>query len=393
MTAGSLYPRVRVSGTPRERGRQYGAQTKNRVWASREGYERVFRHATEQTWDQAVASVAHLVDPVNAAFPTFLEEMQGIADGAGLSFDEVFTMNARTEVIWSQQAKQSAGRPMRIPHECTALALLPSRTSEHKSYLGQNWDWLVHSTDSLVVLEVEQPDAPNFVTVVEAGLLAKASMNSAGIGIAVNALVCSLDRAEIGIPFHVLIRAFANARTITEAISIATTNHRSSSGNYLLAHEAGFVVNVETAPGGPRGVALSTPTAGALVHANHFTSQLPDGYDVAMEAMPDSWVRQGRVEEELELLGSHLALLDMFDCFADHADYPTSVCCHPNPADHEDDQWTTVASFVMDLADRRLHLKDGNPCSADVRELDYSDFLAADHQADQHSSALEGMRS
>lgn len=86
------------------------------------------------------------------------------------------------------------------------------------------------------MLEVEQPDRPNFVTVVEAGLLAKASLNSAGLGIAVNALVTSLDCGELGVPFHVLIRAFADCESLSDAIYVATKNTRASSGNYLFTY-------------------------------------------------------------------------------------------------------------------------------------------------------------
>ena len=54
-----------------------------------------------------------------------------------------------------------------------------------------------------MVLEAEQDEGPRFVTVVEAGLLAKFGLNSAGVGILTNALVCDGDTGEPGVPYHV----------------------------------------------------------------------------------------------------------------------------------------------------------------------------------------------
>ncbi|MGH3170429.1 MAG: acyl-coenzyme A--6-aminopenicillanic-acid-acyltransferase form, partial [Trebonia sp.] len=77
------YPRIRVSGSPRDRGFQYGSLARDRIHAGLAGYQRAFALSAGWTWQQAVDAVAHLVDPVQAAFPQYLAEMVGIADGAG----------------------------------------------------------------------------------------------------------------------------------------------------------------------------------------------------------------------------------------------------------------------------------------------------------------------
>ena len=43
-------PRVRVTGTPYERGRQYGAQARNRIRLSVQAYQRVFAHYAGWDW-------------------------------------------------------------------------------------------------------------------------------------------------------------------------------------------------------------------------------------------------------------------------------------------------------------------------------------------------------
>ena len=243
--------------------------------------------------------MAHLVGPVHAAFPQYLAEMEGIAEGAGLDVADIFTMNARTEMMWAATARQAEADRAAFSRECSSFALLPQRTASGHTLIGQTWDWLSHSFDTLVVLEVEQDDRPNFVTVVEAGLLAKTSMNSSGLAVAVNSLVTSADKAEPGLPFHVLIRAFADCDTLTDAIYIVSKHQRSSSGNYLLAHADGLAVNLETTPGDYRGVTPQLPSRGALVHTNHFVSPVPGSQDVGHYAMADSLIRLQRVAAQI----------------------------------------------------------------------------------------------
>jgi len=64
---------------------------------------------------------------------------------------------------------------------------------------------------------------------------------------------------------------------------------------------------------------------------------------------------------------------------SDHADWPRSICAHPDEHQPKLDQTATVASVVMDLGERRLWLADGQPCQTQYRELDYGTFLAPRH--------------
>jgi hypothetical protein len=77
------------------------------------------------------------------------------------------------------------------------LAVLPGASENGHTLLGQNWDWLIHAWETTVVLESEQDQGPNFVTVVEAGLLAKTGMNAAGLGLVTNTLVSDRDIGEV----------------------------------------------------------------------------------------------------------------------------------------------------------------------------------------------------
>ena len=63
------------------------------------------------------------------------------------------------------------------------------------------------------------------------------------------------------------------------------------------------------------------------------------------------------------------ALDNLRALLADHADYPHSICAHPDPADHPCEQGATIASVLMDLNARHLWLAAGNTCQVPYERL------------------------
>jgi isopenicillin-N N-acyltransferase like protein len=363
-------PRVRVTGTPYERGRQYGAQARTRIHLSVQAYQRVFAHYAGWDWPAVRRAAAGFETPVAAFRPAYLAEMRGLADGAGLDLADVLAINVRTEVMYAAKARQAplATRVPQPPAECSAFAVVPATGGPAATLLGQNWDWLLHSAQTLIVLEARPDDGPDFVTVVEAGLLAKVGLNAAGLGLVTNALVTDADTGSPGIPYHVLLRAILDCATVTEALQVLQAGMRSSSANYLIAHASGAALDVEAAPGDFTRLYPHFPGHGPLLHTNHFLSPCPSPVqDVSLWAMPSSAVRLQRLRAGARTA----ATLDDFRALlADHADYPHSICSHPDPDDHPLEQGATIASVLMDLNARRVWLAAGNPCQAPYHELD-----------------------
>jgi isopenicillin-N N-acyltransferase like protein len=373
MTSGQ-YPHVRVEGEPRERGRQYGEQARERMLRSRDAYEEVFDHYAAWSWDKVTGEARRYVSPIRAFRPEYLEEMHGMAEGSALHFEDVLALNVRSEVMFAAKARQALSGPVAGVGECTAFAALPEG-SGGQVLIGQNWDWLLHSFDTVVVLEARQTGRPAYVTVVEAGLLAKLGMNSAGIGLVTNAIVTDLDRGEPGIPFHVLLRSVLDAETVTDALSGLQAGFRSSSANYLLASADGVALDVEAAPGDFSRLRVVEPEGGLLLHTNHLLHPQQGVTDVSLWAMPDSAVRLQRARAVVGESGRSRAALTAM--LSDHADQPWSICSHADERQHKLDRSATVASVVMDLGERRLWLADGQPCRTPFRELDYATFLAS----------------
>ncbi len=376
MEEARLYPTLRIEGSPRDQGRQYGEQARERVLRSRAAYEEVFAHEAGWRWPRVIEEALPFQPAIEALDSAYAEEMRGIAEGSGLPFEDVLALNVRTEVMFAAKAREAARQGRQVA-ECTALAVLPDASASGHTLIGQNWDWLLHSFDTVVVLEARQEGRPDYVTVVEAGLLAKTGMNSAGIGLVTNALVSDHDRGKPGLPFHVLLRAVLDAATVTEALAVLQSGVRSSSANYLIASAGGVALDVEATPGDFAALQVLMPDRGVILHTNHLLARQSEVKDVSLWAMPDSAIRLQRAKRIVET-ARRLDLATLEGLLGDHADYPWSVCCHPDPRQERLDQGATVASVIMDLDDRRLWLADGQPCRAPYRELDYADFLAGE---------------
>lgn len=344
-----------MSGGPFERGRQYGAAAP--VGRSIEAYREVFMHYAGWDWSRVRAEAAEFRDPIAAFGRPYLEEMRGIAEGAGVDELDVLAINVRTEVMFAARARDATKR---LPAECSAFAA--------GGLIGQNWDWLLHAFDTVVVLEAHQESGPDFVTVVEAGLLAKVGLNSAGVGLCTNALVTDADLGRPGIPYHVLLRAIMDSETLADGLAALQRGVRSSSANYLLAQDD-VALDVEAAPGDFSRLFLGYEDGGVLLHTNHFVNPGFDGRDVSVWAMPDSPFRMARLRQAVAG-ASDVDLAFWQSLLADHAMHPNSVCCHPDPRLPEPERGATVCAVIMEPAARRMWVADGNPCQAGWEELD-----------------------
>jgi isopenicillin-N N-acyltransferase-like protein len=368
------FPHVRVAGSPRARGRAYGEQARDRVRRSVEAYREVFAADTGWDWPSVRAHARQYALPIQRFDARYLEEIRGIAEGAGLDEEDVLAINVRTEVMFAATARRAAD-PSRRVGECTAFAVTPERSDDGHTVIGQNWDWLLHAEDTVVVLEAQQDDGPDYVTVVEAGLLAKTGMNSSGIGLVTNALASDADAGVPGIPYHVALRAVLDAETISDAYAALQRGYRSSSANYLIAHADGLAVDIEASPGDFDQLYLTFPTDGVLLHTNHFLSPRFTGRDVSLWVMPDSPFRLARIGAATTDAGP-LSLETFRRALADHANFPSGVCCHPDARSAPLDRGTTVASIVMDLDTATMEVADGHPCTTPYRRLDYAAFLS-----------------
>jgi isopenicillin-N N-acyltransferase-like protein len=192
-------------------------------------------------------------------------------------------------------------------------------------------------------------------------------MNSAGLGLAINGLLSDHDDwSRLGRPFHVRTWDVLTSRTLTEATEAVTGGIRSCSANFLIAHAGpageGTAVDLEAAP---EAVCRLDPVDGLVAHANHFAD--PGRLGVWQPIVEEKRSTYDRCDRMEALLGEARAggTLDpgrLMTILRDHAEYPESICRHPNPVLPAAERYATVFSVIMDLHGGRLLAAAGPPC-------------------------------
>ena len=235
--------------------------------------------------------------PVIEAFePTYVEEMHGIAEGAGVPFEDVVLLNARTEIL-----KLAARPDLRArlageddPDGCTGVVVLPEASKAGRLIHAQNWDWKRECAETAVVLKVRRDDGPDLMTFTEAGALGRCGFNAVGIAITANYLESDRDYRQVGVPLALIRRKVLESEHLALAMRAVYCTQKSAANNMIVSHCEGVAIDFECAPDETFQV---HPDRGLLVHANHFVSPVALGKlkDTGILNTPDSLYRDMRV--------------------------------------------------------------------------------------------------
>ncbi len=342
------FPLVEISGPARTRGRHYGEQARSRI---RRGIE----HYSEQAGRLSVSrsqieDVIHAYLPTIKAFePAFCDEMQGIAEGAGVSYENVVLLNARTEIM--KLAEKPALRASLLesgvtPDGCTGVIVMPGATASGRLIHAQNWDWKAECAETGVVLRIEREDGPDILTFTEAGALARAGMNGNGVAVTGNYLESDRDYRSVGIPLALIRRKALECDNLAMAMSTIYASPKSASNNMMMSHKGGVAINFECAPDETFQV---HPEGGLLVHANHWISPvaLSKLQDRGVVNMPSTLYRGIRARD---LLAPHVGRIDVDAVRAallDDFETPWSLC-QPRKRNARGVETATVAMIVME---------------------------------------------
>jgi isopenicillin-N N-acyltransferase-like protein len=269
--------------------------------------------------------------------------------------EEIVALNARYEMTFAQSAAVGTG------DGCTSMAAMPAVTKNGHTILGQNWDYKERFLGLSVILEMEQDGKPNIVTHTEAGVLIHKSMNSAGLGICINALVSSRDKFEATTPLFVVVRSALNADSLSRAVKAVLNARVTASFNILIAHRDGEAIALEVSP---VDVGFLHPEGGIITHSNHFIALInrPDMVDVFKATAPDTLLRADRARRLIEEERGNIDVGSFKRVFRDHFSYPNSICRHVDTREEEPRHLATLSSAIMDLTSRAFYLTEGAPC-------------------------------
>jgi isopenicillin-N N-acyltransferase-like protein len=382
-----MFPELTIVGAPYERGHQYGEAVPQMIDHSIASYARLFAYRRGMDWADSQAAALGYLPVLREVAPDLLEEMRGIADGAGKQIGEILALNVRTELMagigngvihpgWpaAHARNQAAGVPAHADDgapdtgvtliddgECTTAAAQPSATEAGVTILAQTWDWQGDQRAACILLRVRAPGEPEILTMTEAGIVAKIGLNSAGVAVGLNLLRSNSDGREVGMPVHVLLRKMLQARSFAEARAAAGQAPAAGSSCITLASAGGQLVSLEITPAG---VAEVWAQDGVLAHANHCLDAGAAAGECALDpAVTTTVERHGRARELLLAGRGNLELADFRAILRDHEGDPRCICRHPDLRLAPVDRGESVCGVIIDLGERAMHVAPDVPCT------------------------------
>lgn len=338
-------PFIEIAGAPRERGRQYGEQAKARILRGIEHYSGQLE-ASKLRWPDIEALVQTFEPTIRAFEASYIDEMKGIAEGAGVDYAAVALLNARTEILKLADRRRKGQAAEIDPDGCTGIAVMPEAAAAGRVIHAQNWDWKAECAETAVVLRVRREDGPDILTFTEAGGLARSGMNAAGISITANYLESDRDYRQVGMPLALLRRKALEQQHLALAMRIVYATAKSASNNLMVSHANGIAIDFECAPDETFQV---HPLRGVIVHANHFQSPvaLAKLKDTGIATTPDSLYRDLRVRQLIEPHIGSISRDTVKNALFDDFETPWSVC-RPPRLNTSNNLSASVAMVVME---------------------------------------------
>ena len=347
---------VRLIGNARERGRAQAAAEPEMVAAVRAAVDLRMGQAQEaghldgkaEDWlGEARAVCAEHV-------PESLQELEGIAEGFGLTPDTVFTYHHLG--ILADLARSAA------PHVdgCSAWAVASGPDgpllAKNRDYHGE------HAALQRVFLSADAGWGGR--TVMGVGSLGSpaaysSGMNSDGLAIA-DTQIGTTDHRPGVLRYFVMTKLLSDCADVGEALALIAGLPHAGGGTLVMADRAGAVAAIEF--GASR---LAVETGGALaMRTNHFISQeladatlYSDGNRIASTHARLKFLRAslpGRawtIEDAEALMGAH--------------DGEAALCRHGIDGDA-----LTISSAVFSCADGTLYFSSESPCHGNFRRYE-----------------------
>ena len=330
------FPLIEVSGSPYEMGYQHGAQAADLV----KKYLTWIEKLTEMSRDILCRNAMVFLPLIKALSPDLVEEIEGLADGANISFEESVLCQVRAEA----SRKPDGG--------CTAFALTRTATDNGKTLAGQNQDLEPEYADIAILLRVK-PDGnkPRALMFTFAGQLGYSGMNQYGVAHFANALYDF--QWQFGLPHYPLKRILLEQPNIDACISLLTQHRTCSAANKVICDGHGQIRDVEIHP---TGIALfNDESPDHLLHANHYLT--PEFVNYESYSLKDSTSRLSRMRSLVKQNWGQISVETMKEILADHLGDPAGICRHGAVGMH------SISGYIAEPSVGLLHVRCGHGCT------------------------------
>jgi hypothetical protein len=320
------FPHIHAAGDHYDIGATIGRQ-------GRDAFHRIVRHLDRyRALGTFLGSdrLREIEERSRAAYPGFMREIDGIADGAEVDFWDVFLWNCRGDMPGDHGYTGAQG--------CTDVLLPGNAKDGVPAIIGHNEDDAPGLDGHCFLVTVEPDDGLAFTSFCSPGQLPthNFAVNAAGLVQTINHIRPKDQKA--GIARHLTTRAVMNCRSLDEARAVLERADRASGFHHNMGLPgAAALWSVEAPASGCSVIAVERPVA----HANHLISAQFAGID--QQVAPSSRDRQARADALLPALGDSR---DALAVLGDSAGTAWPICRKDTSSG---DTGYTLASAVFEI--------------------------------------------
>lgn len=293
----------------------------------------------------------HLKTTAETYYPHLIEELRGISEGSDIPFDDLFLLNIKSE-IESRMATNVKGKPS----GCSTIYI--NNKKQKLLFHNEDGDFAYH--DLMFVVKATPPSGVTFIALTYPGYLMGngPAMNSYGIIQTTNFI--SSRKVKEGIPRYFLGRAILEAKSLEEAIKIATHPERAFSYHHNLASIKNHrMISVETTPDKYE---IYEPTRN-YIHTNHLIlNQTKNFLQDQRYISTSSFSRYQTITQAMTKFSNRakVTIKEIFQVLSSHRNAPYSPCRHPSG----EIKGTTLSTALFDIIKGTMRIYKGFPCES-----------------------------
>ncbi len=250
---------LELTGTPYEIGRAHGQALKPEIRELVKRWQADIESSfgmPAPVYIERLLAASDFRPAIDRWTPGLLDEVRGIADGAGLDFSTIYAYQLIDE-NWVLGPDLAASK-------CTSFAV--RKRAGRPAVVAQNLDLPVFYNDYPTVLRIRARGEPETLVFTVPGVLAANGLNDRSVGVCVNA-VTQLAYSAKGLPVAFVIRGILRQKTYADAVRFLKDIRPAAPQNYVIGGPE-EVVDLERSAGR---IAEFLPFARAefTYHTNH----------------------------------------------------------------------------------------------------------------------------
>lgn len=203
----------------------------------------------------------------------------------------------------------------------------------------------------------------------EAGIIGKIGFNNHALGVTLNILWVK-DQQLAGVPIHIMLRAVLEAQTLEDARSIINRSRNGKASNIIVSH-TGRAFDVEFYGENTIYYDIQEP---AYIHTNHYIHS-NSSLSIDENDRASSISRYKTAVGEISKL-EHFTTQEMISILSDNSGVESSILAAYKPDTQiEMGLCGTIATIIMDLENRSMKIRKGNPSLSSFSLDSFKEFF------------------